>query len=203
MPIVGVNHCLPILYIYKIMVHFYTTENIIHQFSIGCIINSSLHINRIFREPVQTFLDFSLSTKTMKNIRDCLMENNTSVIVLIILYENSGKYIRKLYIVFSCVVYNLIYNYVCIEYLFFQSKILCGISSNPTFKETDFNLSLGVGISELLLNLLTCHGFMKKSNWTVILNCQSRLINNYSSKVFFVIEQGSKHLVWFQMMWDW
>ena len=33
-----------------------------------------------------------------------------------------------------------------------------------------------------------------KSNSTVILNCRSRLINNYLSKVFFIIEQGSKQL---------
>ena len=35
---------------------------------------------------------------------------------------------------------------------------------------------------------------MKKSNSTVILNCRSRLIKNYLSKYFFIIEQGSKQL---------
>ena len=35
MPIVGVNYCLPILHLYKIMVHIYTTEKTIHQFAIG------------------------------------------------------------------------------------------------------------------------------------------------------------------------
>ena len=86
---------------------------------------------------------------------------------------------RKLYIVLSCVVYTLIYNYVCIDYLSCQSKTLSGISNNPTFKDTSFNLILGIGIPELLLNLLSCHGFMMNSNSTVILNCQSRLIENY------------------------
>ena len=95
---------------------------------------------------------------------------------------------------FSCVVYNLIENYVCIEYLSCQSKTLCGISNNPTFKETSFNLLLGIGITELLLNLLYCHGFMMKSNSTVILKCRSRLINNYLSKGFFIIEEVSKQL---------
>ena len=35
MPIVGVNHCLPILHLSKIMVHIYSTEKAMHQFSIG------------------------------------------------------------------------------------------------------------------------------------------------------------------------
>ena len=33
-----------------------------------------------------------------------------------------------------------------------------------------------------------------KSNSTVILNCQSRLINNHLPKLFFIIDQGSKQL---------
>ena len=53
MPIVGVNHRLPILHMSKIMVHIYTKEKTIHQFAIGYMINPSLHINRVFREQVQ------------------------------------------------------------------------------------------------------------------------------------------------------
>ena len=37
-------------------------------------------------------------------------------------------------------------------------------------------------------------GFMKKPNSTVILNFRTCLINNDLSKVFSIIEQGSKHL---------
>ena len=53
MPIVGVNHCLPILYIYKIMVHFYTTENTIYLFAIGYMINPSIHFNKIFKTQIE------------------------------------------------------------------------------------------------------------------------------------------------------
>ena len=56
MPILWVNHCLPILHMYKIMVHIYSTEKSIRQFSIGYMVNPSLHINRIFREQVQKCL---------------------------------------------------------------------------------------------------------------------------------------------------
>ena len=49
MPIVGVNNCLPLLYLSKIMVHIYSTENTIRQFAIGYMTNPSLNINKIFR----------------------------------------------------------------------------------------------------------------------------------------------------------
>ena len=42
MPIVGVNHRLPILHLFKRMVHIYTTDKTIHQFAIGYIINPSI-----------------------------------------------------------------------------------------------------------------------------------------------------------------
>ena len=94
----------------------------------------------------------------------------------------------------SCVVYTRIDNYVCIEYFSCQSKTFFDISNHATFKETSLNLLLGIGIPELLLNLVSCHGFMFKSNSTVILNFWSRLIKNYLSKGFCIVDWGSNQL---------
>ena len=93
-----------------------------------------------------------------------MTKKNTSVMALIMIYENVGISIKTLFRVLSCVVYTLIENYVCIDYLSCQSKALCNISKNTSFKETNFKLLLDIGIPELLLNLLYCHGFMLKSN---------------------------------------
>ena len=123
----------------------------------------------------------------MKIIKDCLINKNTCVMALIMISENNGEIPKTLYIVLSFVFYSLIYNYFCVDFLSYQSKILGSISSSPTFDDTSFNILLGIGITELLLNLVSCHGFMKKQNSTVILNCQNGLINNYSSKVFHII----------------
>ena len=87
MPIVGVNHSLPILHLSKRMVHIYGTEKTIHQFAIGYIISPSLHINSIFREKVQKCLGCYFSIKTMKKIRDFLLNKNTSVMELIMIYK--------------------------------------------------------------------------------------------------------------------
>ena len=114
--------------------------------------------------------------------------------VLITIYENNGEIPKKMYRVLSCVVYTLIENYVFIDYLSCQSKTLISISSKPIFEQTSFNILLGIGIPELLLNLVSCHGFMKKPNSTVILNFQTRLINNYLSKGFSIIEHNKNQL---------
>ena len=90
------------------------------------------------------------------------MKKNTYVMALIMVYETVGIAIRKWYRVLSFGVYTLMENYVCIDYLSCQSKTLCDISNNPTFKETNFNLLLGIGIPELLLDLVSCHGSMLK-----------------------------------------
>ena len=39
MPLVGVNHCQPILYMSKRMVHCYSIDETINQFSTGYMIN--------------------------------------------------------------------------------------------------------------------------------------------------------------------
>ena len=47
------NHCQPILDIYKIMVHYYSTDETINQYSIGYMIKLSLNCNKVFRLQVK------------------------------------------------------------------------------------------------------------------------------------------------------
>ena len=107
----------------------------------------------------------------MKTVRDLLKKNNKCVMELIMFYENNGEKPKKMYRVLICVLYSLMENYVCIGYLLCQSKTLGTISSNIIFKRTSSNILIGIGIPELLLNLVSCHGLMKKLNSTIILKC--------------------------------
>ena len=179
MPVVGFNNLQPILHISKIIVYCYSTDKSINQFAIGYMINPSLNCNKVFREQVEKLFSVPFHENAMETIKYCLRNNNRCFMVLIMFYENNGLKPKILYRVLSCVVYYLIYNYVCIDYLLFQSKTLSSISSQKTFEQTSFNILLGIVITEMLLNLVSCHGFMKKPNSTVILNCQSRLVKNY------------------------
>ena len=71
-------------------------------------------------------------------------------------------------------------------------KTLSSVSSKPTFGQKSFNIIIGIGIPELLLNLVSCHGLTKKPDSTVILNLRSCLEINYLEKGFFIIENDSK-----------
>ena len=158
------------------------------------MINLSLNCNKVFRVKVEKCSSLSFAARTIETIKYCLRKNNTCVMALIMFYENNVVKPKKLYRVLSYVLYSLIDNYACIDYLSCQPKTLRYIYSKPTFEDTSFNILLGIIIPELLLNLLSCHGFMKKPNSTVILKCQSRLINNYLAKGFYIIEKDSNQL---------
>ena len=94
----------------------------------------------------------------------------------------------------SCVLYYLIENFVCVDYIFFQSKTLSSIYFNRIFEQKSYNILLGIGIPEVLLNLVSCHVFMERPNSTIVLNFRCLLVNNYLSKGFFIIENNSKQL---------
>ena len=46
-----------------------------------------------------------------------MKKNNKYVMELIMIYENNGGNEKKVYRLLSCVVYSLIYCYVCIDYI--------------------------------------------------------------------------------------
>ena len=99
-----------------------------------------------------------------------------------------------MYRMLSFVLYYAIEDYVCIDYIFFQSKTLSSIPSDKIFELANYNILLDIGIPEVLMNLVSCHGLMKKPNSTVILNCQYRLVNYYLSEGFIIIRHSSKQL---------
>ena len=130
----------------------------------------------------------------METIRGCLKNNNTCVIALMMFDENNIVKPKKVHRVLSCIIHYLLKNYVCIGYLSCQSKTLSIISSYRIFEQTSFNTLLGIGIPELSLNLVSCHGFTEEPNVIVILNCWSCLANNYLARGLFIIEKDSKQL---------
>ena len=51
----------------------------------------------------------------------------------------------------------------------------------------DYNILPGISIPELLLNFVSCDGFMEKPNSHVILNFRYILVNKDLEKWFFII----------------
>ena len=53
---------------------------------------------------------------------------------------------------------------------------------------------LGIGITDLLMNLMSCHGFLENKNSVIILKCPKRMLEYYFSKWFTVFECNTINL---------
>ena len=98
-------------------------------------------------------------------------------IALLMFYDNRKNHAKKVYRVLGCGLYYVIEKYFCIEYLFCNSKTIGEISSDKEKLNNSCNELLDIGILEVLMNLISCHGFMKNTNSDVRLVCRSRLVN--------------------------
>ena len=90
-----------------------------------------------------------------------------------------GKNSKKIFKVLSCVIYT-ISKFVYIYYLCSEKNQLSDLRLGPGgsykhFKKSYDNV-LGFGIPDLLMNLLSCHGFLKNNDYVVILKCPNRML---------------------------
>ena len=76
------------------------------------------------------------------------------VISIIMIYETLTTNPMKLFRVLSFVVYFVIYNYFFIYYIGCQSKKLSVICYDKIFTDMSYNELLGIGITEVLMNLI-------------------------------------------------
>ena len=56
------------------------------------------------------------------------------------------------------------------------------------------NRILDIGITDLLMNLLSCHGFPRNINSIVVLKCPKRMLEYYFSKGFGILEHNNNNL---------
>ena len=78
------------------------------------MLNPVLNINKAFRKKVQINLALTFDSKTMIPIKKVLRKDNNCVISLMMFYENIKIKILK---VLSSVIYCIMENYVCADYL--------------------------------------------------------------------------------------
>ena len=104
--------------------------------------------------------------------------------------KNPNKYLRLL----SCVIYTIIDNYVCIDYLACQPKQLSEIYLDSKYVQNYFNIIFGIGIQYLLMNLFLCNDLSKNIESIVILKFPKRMLEYYFPKGFGILECNSKNL---------
>ena len=155
------------------------TNQRINEFYIGYMMNPNLIINKAFKEQVKVCMKTTISTSTMTHIIKILLKPNTRVLALVMVFDNRNKYAKKMSRVLSCVIYTIISKYVCIDYLGYDKSKLSYLRLGVTgrYKNLDKNYEnlLGFGIPDILLNLLSCQGFLKNNESVVILKCPHRI----------------------------
>ena len=79
----------------------------------------------------------------------------------------------------SFVINTIIDKNICIDYLCSEkskfSDLCIGCTGPNKHNGADHDNVLGIGIPDLLLNLLSCHGFLKNNDYVVILKCPNRM----------------------------
>ena len=107
------------------------------------------------------------------------MKRNTRVLALVVFNELGNINPREMFKVLSCVIYTSIDRYVCIDYLGTEIKKISELRLGCTLKTKhegmDYDNLFGIGIPDILLNMLSCQVFLNNNESIVILNCPNRM----------------------------
>ena len=87
---------------------------------------------------------------------------------------------------------------MCIGYLCTLNKILSELKIENTLlnkhDDQDYNNLFGIGIPDILMNMVSCHGFINNSDSIVILKCPNRMSQYYFNKGFTEFKCDEEHL---------
>ena len=135
-------------------------------------------------------------TSTITQISKILLKPNTRVLALVVFYENRGGNAKEMFRVLSCVIYKSIINYVCIDYLGYEksklSDLRLGVAGSYKHLGKKYDNVLGFGIIYLLLNFLSCKGFLKKNEYVAILKFPNRMFEYNFNKGFIIFNCDEK-----------
>ena len=112
-----------------------------------------------------------------------VIKNDLSVLSLIVFYDINKILMYK---VIGLVVYTIIDDYICLDYLGFLQERLSKHDNN--FENTKFKNLYALRIPKILMNIISCHVFAKYSILEVILTCWNDLVPYYIFKRFVVVE---------------
>ena len=78
--------------------------------------------------------------------------------------------------------------YVCVDYLCSTQTKLYITSKGQGFENRTYNAVSGIGIPELLLNIISCHVFVNNTKSDFILSCRRQLVDNYIQNILFFMK---------------
>ena len=100
----------------------------INELSIGYMMNPNLIIKKGFKEQVKVCMKTTFSTSTMTHISKIILKPNTRVLALFMFLRIEKNNVNKMFRVLSCVIYKIISNCVCIDYLGSEGKKLSDLN---------------------------------------------------------------------------
>ena len=113
-------------------------------------------------------------------------------------YEIGDINQRKMFKILSSVIYTIIGRYVCIDYLGTEIKRISELRIGCTLKTKhegmDYDNLFGIGILDILLNMLSRHVFLNSNESIVILKCPNRMSEYYFNKGFIQLTCDEDHL---------
>ena len=195
--LVGTNHCLPLSHMAKSYIWLEEKNQRINEFSIEYMMNPNLFINKAFKEQVKICLKTKFSTTILSHISKISLKPDTRVLALVMFHENRKKTLENVQSFESCNICN--YKQLCLYWLFrfwdfFKSDLNLGYDGIYKHFNKSYENVLGFGIPDLLMNLLSCHGFLKNNDYIVILKFPNRMFEYYFNKVLIIFDCDKKVL---------
>ena len=155
----------------------------VHQFHVGYITDNFLKKHRTLRDQVIKIFQSKFKLFTLKCIKNKWSKNNLSVLLLVTFHENRRAFMYKL---IGAVIYTIIHEYICLDYL---GLIPWNLSKqNSNFKNTNFSALSRMVIPEILMNIMSYHVSVKSSISTVILIWKNALLLYYLSNGIVIVE---------------
>ena len=74
------------------------------------------------------------------------------------------------------------------------SDLRLGVSGRYKHLDKNYDNVLGFGIPDLLLNFLSCQGFLNNNEYVVILKCPNRMFEYYFNKGFIIFNCDENNL---------
>ena len=96
--------------------------------------------------------------------------------------------------VLSSIFYCIMDSYVCVDNMFCPKIKIHVISRGQGFENRPYNGVSGIGIPEILMNTILCHGFVNNTKSAVILSRSSKLVDYFLQKYFAIHKNNSNTL---------
>ena len=97
-----------------------------------------------------------------------------------------NKKVKKIILkVLISIVYFIPENYVCVDYLCCPKNKLHVTNKWQGFENRTYNAVPGIIMTELLINIISCHRFFNDKNSAVIFSCRRKLVDYYLQKYIF------------------